>query len=110
MNERAAPLPTPELLARLRAAPWRWAKTYALTAPHYYLLRKDDADLVETLKALIRTQGYVKPWKDGRPYRYLDLDGWKYWAFNTLVNREPLPSNPEFSRANREASRQDAGA
>jgi len=76
------PLPawaSAELVAALRAAPWRWAKTYAQTAPHYYLVARQDPELV-----------LAQPWRDGRRYRYLELDGWKYWYLTPVLNRERL--------------------
>jgi hypothetical protein len=72
---------------------WTFAKTYARTWPHEYLVRGrvDEALFVELVKH-IRTNGYL-----GRFYSkeitYFDEDGLVYWAMGapieetTIVNR-----------------------
>ncbi|MEX2430291.1 MAG: hypothetical protein WD645_00045 [Dehalococcoidia bacterium] len=85
---------TMELRRALEAAPWRWAKSYAKTAPHWYIVRHQVPDLFNAMVDLVRAEGVSRRWKDGRTYRYLDLDGWKYWHVTGVLNREPLPGTP----------------
>jgi hypothetical protein len=64
-------------------APWRWARTYAHTWPHYYALRKDlTPDESETFTNLVRfyqEHGYWGSfWK--KPVKYLDFEGYTYWC------------------------------
>jgi hypothetical protein len=57
---------------------------------HAYILRKNEPELYQTLAAAIAAYGYDKPFYS-KTYRYLELwDGYKYWAYDTLVNREDL--------------------
>jgi hypothetical protein len=72
---------------------WTFAKTYAATWPHEYIVRdRVDEDLFVRLVWHIRTYGY-----EGRFYRksitYFDEDGLVYWTMGapieetTIVNR-----------------------
>ena len=77
---------------------WRFAKTYAKTAPHEYTIRRWRKDLngeFDFFIDLIRQKGY-----DGRfwgvAYRYLEFEEYKYWfcadedGTVSIINREPL--------------------
>lgn len=72
---------------------WTFAKTYAATWPHEYIVRgRVDEDLFVQLVQHIRTYGY-----EGKFYRksiiYFDEDGMVYWTMGepiektTIVNR-----------------------
>lgn len=83
----------PELKAFVDKNDWTFAKTYAQTWPHEYIVRSrvDDA-LFLSLVRYIRKHGY-----QGRFYKkritYLDVDGMVYWTMGapieqtTIVNR-----------------------
>ena len=85
----------PELKALLATMPWRFAKTYATTAPHEYMVRGPVTEVAFCqLHAAIEAHGVNL--KFG-PYRgrYLNLgDGWKYWhmgkslSWNRTLNRD----------------------
>lgn len=75
---------------------WVFAKTYAKTAPHEYIVRsphntKEFGDAV----IYIREHGYKKKfWR--KEYTYLDIDGYTYWTMGnpvdqtTILNRAKL--------------------
>jgi len=100
----AAPGPAPDALAFMRqfiaARRWKFAETYAKTAPHEYTVRgwrpgpRDQADF-ERFVTLVRERGRDAPW-GRRVHRYLEVDGFKYWTMGapvgktTVINREPL--------------------
>jgi hypothetical protein len=82
----AADIPE-ELLQRLRRATWH-ATTHV--QPHEYIVKSEDPALYEEMRVVIAQQGYVREFQ-GWTYRYVDLDGYKYWSLPPVLNREPLP-------------------
>lgn len=82
----------------VKFAPWRWARTYATTWPHFYVLRRDlddgEARAFTELLQHIREHGYWGRFRE-RAVWYYDFDGWTYWegdnpppaAEQTLLNR-----------------------
>ena len=94
-----------ELSRELRAftanSEWTFAKTYAKTWPHEYIVRERvDEDLFIRLVQHIREHGY-----EGRFYHrkitYYDEDGLTYWTMGapinetTIVNRCPKENTYE---------------
>jgi hypothetical protein len=84
---------SPDIKAFVSEENWTFAKTYAATWPHEYIVRnRVDEDLFLSLVRLIREHGY-----EGRFYRkqivYFDEDGMVYWTMGapieetTVVNR-----------------------
>jgi hypothetical protein len=80
---------------------WIFAKTYARTWPHEYIVRdRVDKELFVQLVQHIRTQGY-----EGRFYArkitYFDEDGMTYWTMGdpieetTIINRCPKENTYE---------------
>jgi hypothetical protein len=75
-----------EMITKLRFV---YAKTM-LAAPHEYVVRtqENEADYLALFHA-IQEHGqrsrYGKRW-----YRYLHLDGWKYWAMTTAVGQSHI--------------------
>lgn len=78
---------------------WTFAKTYAKTAPHEYLVLKEiDWKYEKTFKDVakfINKEGLPsKFW--GKTYIYYFLDGYKYWTMDEvieetdLINREKI--------------------
>ncbi len=77
-----------ELKGPLAAVAWRPTTTYPDHMAHAYILRTSEPELCHALAEAIAAYGYDKPFYS-KTYRYLELgDGYKYWAFDTLVNRE----------------------
>lgn len=78
---------------------WIFAKTYAKTAPHEYVVKtKLPSDEMrqefEWMVVLIREHGYeAEFW--GKVHTYLDIDGKKYWTMG-----EPLEETIILNRAN----------
>ena len=83
----------PELKAFVNETSWTFAKTYAKTWPHEYIVRdRVDQSLFLALVEHIRAHGY-----EGRFYQrtitYYDHDGMVYWTMGapveetTIVNR-----------------------
>jgi len=84
---------------------WTFAKTYASTWPHEYIVRdKVDETLFVTLVEHIRANGYV-----GKFYKmditYLDEDGIVYWTMGdpiettTIINRCTKEQSYEYRLA-----------
>jgi hypothetical protein len=84
---------------------WIFAKTYAKTWPHEYIVRdKVDETLFVTLVEHIRANGYV-----GKFYKmditYLDEDGIVYWTMGdpiettTIINRCTKEQSYEYRLA-----------
>lgn len=82
--------PPEDLLERLRRAPWH-ATTHV--QPHEYILQREDPALYGEVRVLIAAQGYQRDFQ-GYTYRYVELDGYKYWSIPPVLNREPLPPVP----------------
>lgn len=98
----------------LKSIEWTFAKTYAKTWPHHYIVR-DQVDTEMFAKAVshIRQHGYV-----GRFYQrkitYLERDGLIYWTMvppkddpgwypveeETIINRCPVESSYEYRLKN----------
>jgi len=81
---------------------WIFAKTYASTWPHHYIVRKNvDEKLFVKLVKHIREYGY-----EGRFYRikitYFEEDGLVYWTMGApieetiIINRCPKESTYEY--------------
>jgi integrase len=73
---------------------FRFAKTMP-DSPHFYVLKTPENNAeYERLFNLIAEHGIWEEWKDGRQYRYLYREGWKYWTMSpdditrcTVINR-----------------------
>lgn len=83
----------PELKAFVDDTSWTFAKTYAKTWPHEYIVRtRVDEGLFLSLVRHIREHGYEGRFYH-RPITYLDADGLVYWTMGapieetTIVNR-----------------------
>lgn len=78
----------------IHTSQWRFAKTMPHW-PHEYVVREwrpEEEQIFERLVKFIRELGYDDQF-EGRTYRYMDLDGWKYWTMGaeveetTIINR-----------------------
>jgi hypothetical protein len=84
-----------------------WTKTTYIR-PHEYFLRDDHPDVYGPLRQAIVEHGYDAYFYRA-PFRYLDLGEYKYWAYDTLINRERLDLvHP--SKAHSETHRESGGA
>ena len=78
-----------EIKAFMKANKWIFAKTYADTWPHHYLVidRVDNKDLFSKMAAHIRQYGYLGTFYK-TPITYYEEDGMVYW---TMVPPEGDP-------------------
>ena len=67
------------------AQSWRFAKTYAATWPHWYIVRKnvDEASFLEFV-GIIRKDGYKGKFYN-KEIIYYDLDEYTYWTMGELI-------------------------
>lgn len=71
------------------SAEWRKTTTYPPHLEHEYVLQEKYPELFQMLSNAIDEYGYDESFYS-KTYRYLTLDGYRYWHFDTLVNRETL--------------------
>ncbi len=66
---------------------WTFAKTYADTYPHSYIVEERvDGELYSKLADHIDTYGYQEFFYH-KPVTYLDYDGYTYWHMENIINR-----------------------
>jgi len=74
-----------ELRGFIQSCRWTFAKTYASTWPHEYIVRdRVDEDLFVQLVQHIRTHGYEGSFYAKR-ITYFDEDGWVYWTMGSPI-------------------------
>ena len=63
-----------------------FAKSMA-AMPHWYTVRHwaSDHGSFEKAVQMIRDNGYDRPFR-GKPFKYLDIDGWSYWTMGAPVS------------------------
>lgn len=75
----------------INSADWKFAKTMS-EIPHEYIVIDDypkkSKEIAEFIK-LIGTNGYEKKFY-GKKYRYLNIDNYKYWLIENIINRAKL--------------------
>jgi hypothetical protein len=89
-----------ELKHFIAHAPWTFAKTYAATWPHEYIVQdKVYDDLFLRLAAHIDDFGY-----ESRFYNtiqvYFHADGFTYWHMDNIINR--CPTSETYERREKE--------
>jgi hypothetical protein len=80
---------TRELELLIEEVPWR-ASSYL--GPHEYVVKTWDekcAALVESIRKLISKQGYRQEFH-GWTYEYVNVDGYRYWVRDLVLNRARL--------------------
>ena len=80
----------PERLVQfIESTPWTFAKTYAKTWPHEYIVReKVDFSLFTELAEHIDKHGYPSHFYK-TPMVYFDFGGRTYWHMINIINRCP---------------------
>lgn len=79
--------------------PFRFAKTMP-AHPHFYTLRREWQDVeFDYAVAFIRANGYAETW-GGRTYRYLNLNGWRYWTMGAPLRETILINRAEVRYPN----------
>jgi hypothetical protein len=79
-------MPTEDLLTRIENQQWKFAKTYAKTAPHEYIVDGWNIELFNEICHLIDTDGYEEMFYD-KPFIYYNIGEFKYWHYDTILNR-----------------------
>lgn len=73
----------------IKEATWTFAKTYADTWPHEYIVQERvDNDLFLALADHIDTKGYESNFYSTKQ-TYFDHDGLTYWHMENIINRCP---------------------
>jgi hypothetical protein len=57
--------------------------------PHSYIVRTDVPVAWEKIAAFIDAHAYIKEYK-GVKYKYANLNGYRYWHFQLILNRAKL--------------------
>lgn len=70
---------------------WTFAKTYAQTAPHEYILEEDYREYFQEMKLKIEKEGKDEPFTlfgYTNIYRYLYDGTYRYWVIEDVLNRD----------------------
>lgn len=70
---------------------WQFAKTMP-EIPHEYIVidkHPDKSDEINTFIAEIEKNGYKKSFY-GKEYKYLEINGYKYWVIENIINRAKI--------------------
>lgn len=79
--------PSNQLKEFIKDSNWIFAKTYAATWPHEYIVQeKVNNDLFLALAQHIDTFGYESLFNKIK-YMYYDYDGHSYWHMENIINR-----------------------
>ena len=77
----------------IKKAKWIFAKTYAKTAPHEYIIKDKNPWLFNAIANLIDTKGYLRDFTlfgHTETNKYFDIDGYKYWHYEVVLNRDKI--------------------
>ena len=85
IERRGKFMATEDLLTRIGVQQWKFADTYAETAPHEYIIDKWNIELFKDICHSIDTEGYEETFYS-RPFRYHNRGGFKYWHYDTVLN------------------------
>ncbi len=78
---------TNNMKAFIKATPWIFAKTYAETWPHEYIVQEQvDKMLFDKLADYIDTKGTPEYFYK-KQMIYLEYDGYVYWHMENIINR-----------------------
>jgi hypothetical protein len=73
----------------LSRTPFTFAKTYAKTTPHEYVLQEKYPKLHAVIEALVKNYGYPERFFK-RVFRYYNIDDKKYWVMGNICNRTDI--------------------
>jgi hypothetical protein len=79
-----------ELADAIAKAQWRF--TPYRVHPHEFILISKDPEVWRELARRIDERGYWELFFRTK-VRYYDFQGWKYWHYEEVLNRAPLPIN-----------------
>lgn len=77
-----------EFLAR---AHWNWATSYAMRAPHWYVVRNQfrNDDLFNKVVEYMREHS-VTEYFFSKPFHYFYHEGFKYWTMGNPINETTI--------------------
>jgi len=78
------------LKSLIAAAFWKPTTCQGTIPLHEYILKEKQPELYARLAPLIKKDGYDGYFFKAK-FRYLEIDGYKYWAYDDLINREKIP-------------------
>ena len=78
-----------ELEQLVSSVSWRESTTYPPDMQHAYILKKNVPEVFESLKRAIEQYGFMDEFA-GQPHIYLVIGQFKYWAYDTVLNREDV--------------------
>ena len=96
-----------DILEFIKTSRWRFAKTMPQW-PHEYVVRNwrpEKETVFERFVIIIRNQGYDAPFLDDATYRYLEIDGWKYWTMGEAPTETIIINRAKVEGADCGASR-----
>ena len=86
--------PELELLQAIAATTWRDTRPdFMPDYPHQYITRNRFPVTFELISNAISEHGYWGAF-GGHAYRYVNIQDFKYWAFQIVLNRERLLAGP----------------
>lgn len=78
----------------INSVSWQFAKTMP-EIPHEYIVTDNYPEKSKEINAFIakiEKNGYKKPFY-GKEYKYLEIDGYKYWVMGNIINRAKIKDN-----------------
>lgn len=79
---------TVAMIVMINRVKWKWAVTYAKTAPHWYILQAEHPGLFWHLSRAIGDEGIEKEFKNsGHFYKYLTIGEYVFWRMGNIINR-----------------------
>lgn len=76
------------LIHEIERTTWTWAKTYATTAPHWYIVKHQHPGLFYRLSQVIKLYGTDREYRDtGQVHRYLVIGESQFWQIGIILNR-----------------------
>ncbi len=86
---RIPPQALAELERLIASVKWRDSTTYPPDMQHAYILKKDVPQVFAALQSAIEQYGYQDTFA-GQPHLYLVIGQYKYWSYDTVLNREDI--------------------
>lgn len=77
----------------INSGKWTFAKTYAKTAPHEYIVRDhlsdEDKNAFDAFLDLINKEGYEQKFYN-TTYKYYNISDKRYWVIENVLNRDNI--------------------
>ena len=73
----------------IKKADWIFAKTFAKTAPHEYIIKEKNPWLFNAIANLIDNKGYSHEFTlsgHTETNKYFEIDGYRYWHYDVVLN------------------------